>query len=40
MRFLAQPTDINFAGKVRGGAVMEWIDQAGCTCVVGWSGQY
>jgi acyl-CoA hydrolase len=29
MRFLAQPTDINFGGKVHGGAVMKWIDQAG-----------
>ena len=29
VRFLAEPTDINFEGKVRGGAVMKWIDQAG-----------
>ncbi len=40
MRFLAQPTDINFGGKVHGGAVMKWIDQAGYACAVGWSGQY
>jgi uncharacterized protein (TIGR00369 family) len=40
MRFLAEPTDINFGGKVHGGAVMKWIDQAGYTCAVGWSGQY
>lgn len=39
-RFLAEPTDINFFGKVHGGAVMKWIDQAGYTCAVGWSGQY
>ena len=40
MRFLAQPTDINFGGKVHGGAVMKWIDQAGYAGAVGWSGQY
>ncbi len=40
MRFLAQPTDINFGGKAHGGAVMKWIDQAGYACAVGWSGQY
>ena len=25
--FLAQPTDVNFGGKVHGGIVMKWIDQ-------------
>ena len=40
MRFLAEPTDINIGGKVHGGAVMKWIDQAGYTCAAGWSGQY
>jgi acyl-CoA hydrolase len=40
LRFLAQPTDVNFGGKVHGGAVMKWIDQAGYACAVGWSGQY
>lgn len=40
LRFLAEPTDVNFGGKVHGGAVMKWIDQAGYTCAVGWSGQY
>jgi uncharacterized protein (TIGR00369 family) len=40
MRFLAEPTDINFGGKVHGGAVMKWIDQAGYACAVGRSGQY
>ena len=40
MRFLAEPTDVNFGGKVHGGAVMKWIDQAGYACAVGWSGQY
>jgi acyl-CoA hydrolase len=40
MRFLAEPMDVNFGGKVHGGAVMKWIDQAGYACAVGWSGQY
>ena len=40
LRFLAEPTDINFGGKVHGGAVMKWIDQAAYACAVGWSGQY
>jgi acyl-CoA hydrolase len=40
LRFLAEPTEINFGGKVHGGTVMKWIDQAGYTCAVGWSGQY
>src|SRR3712207_1886462 len=34
LRFLAEPTDVNFGGKVHSGAVMKWIDQAGR------SGQY
>src|SRR3712207_4646621 len=40
LRFLAEPTDVNFGGKVHGGAVMKWIDQAGYACAAGWSGQY
>jgi acyl-CoA hydrolase len=40
LRFLAEPTEVNFGGKVHGGAVMKWIDQAGYACAVGWSGQY
>ncbi len=40
LRFLAEPTDVNFGGKVHGGAVMKWIDQAGYVCAAGWSGQY
>ncbi len=40
LQFLSEPTDVNFGGKVHGGAVMKWIDQAGYTCAVGWSGQY
>jgi acyl-CoA hydrolase len=40
LRFLAEPSDVNFGGKVHGGAVMKWIDQAGYTCAAGWSGTY
>ena len=40
LRFLAEPEDVNFGGKVHGGAVMKWIDQAGYACAVGWSGHY
>jgi acyl-CoA hydrolase len=39
-RFLAEPTDVNFGGKVHGGIVMKWIDQAGYACAAGWSGNY
>ena len=40
LRFLAEPADVNFGGKVHGGAVMKWIDQAGYTCAAGWTGTY
>ncbi len=40
LRFLAEPTHVNFGGKVHGGAVMKWMDQAGYTCAAGWSGSY
>lgn len=33
-RFLAEPGDANFGGKVHGGMVMKWIDQAGYACAV------
>jgi len=39
-RFLAEPTDVNFGGKVHGGIVMKWIDQAGYACATHWSGSY
>lgn len=39
-RFLTEPTDVNFGGKVHGGTVMKWIDQAGYTCAVNWSNHY
>lgn len=40
LRFLAEPSDVNFGGKVHGGAVMKWIDHAGYTCASAWSGCY
>lgn len=40
LRFLAEPGDVNFGGKVHGGSVMKWIDQAGYTCAAGWTGTY
>lgn len=40
LRFLARPTDVNFGGKMHGGEVMKWIDEAGYACAVGWSGHY
>ena len=39
-QFLSEPTDINYGGKVHGGAVMKWIDQAGYSCASMWSESY
>ncbi len=38
LRFFAEPGDVNFYGKVFGGAVMKWIDLAGYACAAGWCG--
>jgi acyl-CoA hydrolase len=40
LRFLAEPTDVNFGGKVHGGTVMKWIDQGGYACAANWCGGY
>jgi acyl-CoA hydrolase len=40
MRFLAQPGTVNFGGKVHGGTVMSWIDQAAYACATAWSQRY
>ena len=32
LRFLAEPSTVNFGGKVHGGTVMKWIDEAGYAC--------
>lgn len=40
LRFLVRPGDVNFGGKVHGGAVMKWIDLAAYACSAAWSGKY
>ena len=40
LRFLAEPSTVNFGGKVHGGTVMKWIDEAGYACASAWSGLY
>lgn len=39
-QFISEPTDVNFGGKVHGGSVMKWIDQAGYACASNWCGTY
>ncbi|MEK6214600.1 MAG: acyl-CoA thioesterase [Vibrio fluvialis] len=38
--YLEEPGDVNFGGKVHGGAVMKWIDLAAYACSAAWSGKY
>lgn len=38
LRFLAAPTDRNWGGKVHGGFVMNWIDEAAHVLVTQWTG--
>lgn len=40
LQFLSEPADVNFGGKVHGGTMMKWIDQAAYTCAVQWSEAY
>jgi 4-hydroxybenzoyl-CoA thioesterase len=40
LRFLAAPMNVNWGGKVHGGTVMRWIDEAAYVCAVSWSRQY
>ena len=40
LRFLAEPSTINFGGKVHGGTVMKWIDEAGYACATRWAKRY
>lgn len=40
LRFLAEPSTVNFGGKVHGGTVMKWIDEAGYACATQWSKRY
>ncbi|MGH3561432.1 MAG: acyl-CoA thioesterase [Mycobacterium sp.] len=39
LRFLAAPTDVNWGGKVHGGKVMRWIDEAAFVCASQWTGE-
>ena len=38
LRFLAAPTDVNWGGKVHGGKVMRWIDEAAHVLATQWLG--
>lgn len=40
LRFLAEPSTVNFGGNVHGGTVMKWIDEAGYACATAWSKSY
>jgi acyl-CoA hydrolase len=40
LRFLAEPSTVNFGGKVHGGVVMKWIDEAGYACASRWARRY
>ena len=37
MRFLAAPSDVNWGGKVHGGIVMRWIDEAAHVLATAWT---
>jgi acyl-CoA hydrolase len=37
LRFMAAPTDVNWGGKVHGGRIMRWIDEAGYVCGSDWA---
>lgn len=39
-QFISEPSDVNFGGKVHGGAVMKWIDQAAYACACNWAETY
>ena len=39
-QFISEPTDVNFGGKVHGGAVMKWIDQTAFACASSWAEGY
>lgn len=38
LRFISAPSVVNWAGRVHGGAVMHWMDQAGAVCAAKWQG--
>ncbi len=39
-QFISEPGDVNFGGKVHGGAVMKWIDQTAFACASSWAQGY
>lgn len=39
LRFLSAPTDVNWGGKVHGGIVMKWIDEAAYVCATRYAGR-
>lgn len=40
LRFLAEAATVNFGGKLHGGTVMKWIDDAGYACATRWAKGY
>jgi acyl-CoA hydrolase len=40
LRFLATPETVNFGGKVHGGTVMKWIDEAAYACATAFAKRY
>lgn len=40
LRFLTEPTHANYSGKVHGGMLMKWLDQAGYACATNYSNLY
>jgi len=40
LQFLSEPSDVNYGGKVHGGMMMKWIDQAAFACALQWSQTY
>lgn len=40
LRFLANPDTVNFGGKVHGGTVMKWIDEAAYACASAFAKRY
>lgn len=39
-QFISEPSAVNYGGKVHGGAVLKWIDQAAYTCARNWAEGY
>ena len=39
-QFISEPADVNYGGKVHGGAVMKWIDQTAYACASSWAEGY